>query len=137
LYTYIIYNIISHQPNIDYDLQSPIVIQHSYTLFSSGEYYLIQIQFGQWELYVSGNPLQRGLAMGALYEPLFHYQEDVFFGKVQELVPSKFKQSLLREFLKWYNRKMYLHIPEEYKTEIYGVSRYATDQYDYIAPKYL
>lgn len=128
---------ISHQPNTDYDHQTPIVTQHSDSLFSSGENYLIQNQFGQWELYVSGNPLQRGLAMGALYEPLFHYQEDVFFGKVQELVPSKFKQSLLREFLKWYNRKMYLHIPEEYKTEIYGVSRYATDQYDYIAPKYL
>ncbi len=128
---------INHQPNTDYEHQIPMVTQHSDSLFSSGENYLLQNEFGQWELYVSGNPLERGLAMGALYESLFHYQENVFFGKVQELVPSKFKQSLLREFLKWYNRKMYLHVPEEYKTEIYGVSRYATDDYDYLAPKYL
>jgi len=128
---------INHQPNTDYEHQIPMVTQHSDSLFISGENYLLQNEFGQWELYVSGNPLERGLAMGALYESLFHYQENVFFGKVQELVPSKFKQSLLREFLKWYNRKMYLYVPEEYKTEIYGVSRYATDEYDYLAPKYL
>ena len=129
---------IHNQPVTEvYNQHIPEVIQHSDSLFSSGENFLIQNKFGQWELYVSGDPLERGLTMGALYEPLYHYQEDVFFGKVKELVPSRFKQSLLRQFLKWYNRKMYLHIPEEYKSEIYGVSRYATDEYDYIAPKYL
>ncbi|HLV45675.1 MAG TPA: C45 family peptidase [Flavobacterium sp.] len=129
---------VHHQPITEkYKQEIPKVIKHSDSLFSSGENFLIHNQFGQWELYVSGDPLERGLTMGALYEPLYHYQEDVFFGKVKELVPSKFKQSLLRQFLKWYNRKMYLYIPEEYKTEIYGVSRYATDEYDYIASKYL
>lgn len=129
---------VHHQPVTDgYPHEIPTVIQHSDSLFSSGENFLVQNKFGQWELYVSGNPLERGLIMGALYEPLYHYQEDVFFGKVKEIVPSKFKQSLLRQFLKWYNRKMYLHIPEEYKTEIYGVSHYATDNYDDVAPKYL
>jgi len=128
---------VRHQPITDYNHEIPKVIKHSDSLFSSEENFLVQNKFGQWELYVSGNPLERGLIMGALYEPLYHYQEDVFFGKVKEIVPSKFKQSLLRQFLKWYNRKMYLHIPEEYKTEIYGVSRYATNKYDDIAPKYL
>src|SRR5690606_17350035 len=129
---------VHHQPITEkYKQEIPKVIKHSDSLFSSGENFLIHNQFGQWELYVSGDPLERGLTVGALYEPLYHYQEDVFFGKVKELAPSKFKQSLLRQFLKWYNRKMYLYIPEEYKTEIYGVSRYATDEYDYIASKYL
>lgn len=128
---------VNHQPNTDYTYEKPVVIKHADTLFSAGDDYLIKNEFGQWELYVSGNPLQRGLSMGALYQPLYHYQEEVFFNKVKELVPSEFKQSLLRQFLKWYNRKMYLHIPEEYKTEIYGVSRYASSKYDFVAPNYL
>lgn len=37
----------------------------------------------------------------------------------------------------WYNRKIYLHIKNEYKAEIYGLSRYNSDAYDYIAEKYL
>src|SRR5690554_1628628 len=39
--------------------------------------------------------------------------------------------------LAWYNRKMYLHVPEEYKSEILGVSKYAGDTYDYVADDYL
>jgi hypothetical protein len=53
------------------------------------------------------------------------------------LVPSHFKQRLLRGFLKWYNRKLYLNIPEEFKTEIYGISEYASHDFDHIAPRYL
>jgi hypothetical protein len=53
------------------------------------------------------------------------------------LVPSHFKQRLLRGFLKWYNRKLYLNIPEEYKTEISGISEYASHDFDHIAPRYL
>src|SRR5690606_32608468 len=34
-------------------------------------------------------------------------------------------------------RKMYLHVPEEYKSEILGVSKYAGDTYDYVADDYL
>ncbi|MGO3707657.1 MAG: C45 family autoproteolytic acyltransferase/hydrolase [Mesonia hippocampi] len=129
---------IKHKPEISkYDYKIPTVIKHSDSLFTTKNNSLLQNKFGQWELYVSGNPMEIGLNTGALYEPLYHYQEEVFFEKVEELVPSKFKQTMLRQFLKWYNRKMYLHIPEEYKTEIYGISQYASDKYNYIAPKYL
>src|SRR5690606_30016716 len=68
---------------------------------------------------------------------LFAKQEDLFFSKVEEFVPSKTKQYLLRKFLAWYNRKMYLNITEEDKVEIYGLSRYAAHTYDNIAPPYL
>lgn len=129
---------IHHQPLTDgYNATKPTVVRYSDSIFSAGRNYLLKNDFGQWEMYVSGDPLERGLAMGALYDSLYHYQEDVFFGKINELVPSKFRQSLLRQFLKFYNRKLYLNVPEEYKTEIYGVSRYASDNYDKIAPKYL
>lgn len=129
---------VRHQPVVDgYNRDIPVVIKHSDSLFSSGTNYLILNEAGLWEMYVSGDPLERGLSMGALYDSLYHYQESVFFGKIQELVPSKFRQSFLRQFLKWYNRKLYLHVPEEFKTEIYGVAQYATDDFDYLAPKYL
>ncbi|WP_223032202.1 C45 family autoproteolytic acyltransferase/hydolase [Hanstruepera marina] len=99
--------------------------------------YLSKNQYGQWELYVSGDPYQIGLQTGSLTQELFLKQEDAFLGKVNELVPSENKQKLLRKLLAWYNRKMYLHIPEEYKSEILGVSQYAGDKYDYVADNYL
>ncbi len=129
---------VRHQPLIDdynYNVAQPI--KHSDSLFTSGDNYLILNDAGLWELYTEGDPLERGLAMGILYDSLYHYQEKVFFGKIQELVPSSFKQSILRQFLKWYNRKLYQNVPEEYKTEIYGVAQYATSEFDHLAPKYL
>lgn len=129
---------IHHQPKITgYNQTIPSVVKHSDTVFSSGTNYLVKNKQNIWELYVSGDPLQRGLLMGALAEPLVKKQERLFFSKVKEIVPSNFKQNLLRQFLKWYNRKLYLNVPEEYKTEIYGVSQYASDDFNSIAPKYL
>ncbi|SHI67463.1 C45 family autoproteolytic acyltransferase/hydolase [Flavobacterium terrae] len=129
---------IHHQPKVTgYNQAIPGVVKHSDTVFSSGTNYLVKNKQNIWELYVSGDPLQRGLLMGALAEPLVKKQESLFFSKVKEIVPSNFKQNLLRQFLKWYNRKLYLNVPEEYKTEIYGVSQYASDDFNSIAPKYL
>ena len=68
---------------------------------------------------------------------LLKKQETIFFSKIKDLVPSESKQKFLRFFLKWYNRKLYLNIPEEYKTEIYGYSRYSSKDFDAIAPAYL
>ena len=129
---------IHHQPKTtDYNQTVPNVVKHSDTVFSSGTNYLLKNKQNIWELYVSGDPLQRGLLMGALAEPLVKKQERLFFSKVKEIVPSNFKLGLLRQFLKWYNRKLYLNVPEEYQTEIYGVSQYASDDFNSIAPKYL
>ena len=32
---------------------------------------------------------------------------------------------------------MYLNVREDYQAELFGLSRYSSDQYDFIAPKYL
>lgn len=127
-----------HRPELErYDQSRPVVIKHSDTLFSSGANYLVKNKQQLWELHVAGDALQRGLLTGSLSEHLVQKQERAFFSKVQEIVPSRFRQKLLREFLKWYNRKMYLHVSEEYKTEIYGISRYTSADYNHIAPNYL
>jgi len=129
---------VNHQPVTEgYNQELPVIIKQSDTLFTFKNNFLHKNPQDLWELKVTGDPLQLGLITGALTEPLLHYQEEVFFSKVEELVPSKFRQRLLRSFLKWYNRKLYLHVPEEYKTEIFGLSRYASNQYNHIAPPYL
>lgn len=99
--------------------------------------FLAKNKTGTWELFVSGNPLEIGEKTGSLTQELFLEQEDAFLSKINKLVPSKFKQYLLKRFLAWYNRKMYLHVPEEYKTEIFGLSKYASKEYNHIADAYL
>ena len=119
------------------NFEKPFIEKRNDSLFVSGENFIIKNKQQLWELHVSGNEWQRGLLIGGLSEDLFLKQERIFFSKIQEMVPSKFKQKVLRQFLKWYNRKLYLHIPEEFKTEIYGISEYASEDFNSIAPKYL
>ena len=128
-----------HKPILDgYDASIPNIAKHSSTVYTSGNNnFLLKNKQNLWELYVEGDPLRRGLVIGCLTDSLIKKQEHVFFSKINDLVPSHFKQRLLRGFLKWYNRKLYLNIPEEYKTEIYGISEYASHDLDHIAPRYL
>jgi predicted choloylglycine hydrolase len=129
---------IKHQPEISqYNQEIPVVIKNSDSTFIYKNNFLTKNKQQLWELYVSGDALQRGLITGSLTSHLIQKQERVFLSKIQEIIPSKFKQNLLRQFLKWYNRKLYLHVPEEYKAEIYGISQYASDDFNSIAPKYL
>ena len=132
------YNSVHQKPKTEgYNNTVPQVVKHNDSVFTSGNNFLLKNKEGLWEMYVEGDALQRGLLSGALSHDLIQYQEDVFMGKIQEIIPSKFKQSMLRQFLKWYNRKLYLHVPDEYQTEIYGVSQYASKEYDHVAPPYL
>ncbi|WP_312902626.1 C45 family peptidase [Chryseobacterium taichungense] len=129
---------IKHLPDVQqYSLEIPEVHKINDSTFSFHENYLTKNRQGLWELYVKGNPLQLGYNNGALTQSLMQKQEKIFFSKVEGFVPSKFKQNLLRGFLKWYNRKMYLNVREDYQTELYGLSRYSSDEYNFIAPKYL
>lgn len=111
-------------------------IKISDSSFTLGNNFLTKNEQGQWELFVSGDPLEIGLKTGSLTRELFAYQEKVFVNKINELVPAKGKQKLLKKFLAWYNRKMYLNIDEKFKAEIYGISQYASTAYDYIAEPY-
>lgn len=91
---------------------------------------------GIWELYVAGDPLQRGLANGVLTKELLYRQETAFVAQVKELVPSRFRQWLLRRFLRFFNRRLIDHVPAEYQVEIYGLSRSASDTFNFLAPPY-
>lgn len=129
---------IKHIPDVkQYSLEIPKVNKINDSTFSFNQNYLTKNRQQLWELYIKGNPLQLGYNNGALTQNLMQKQEEIFFSKVEDFVPSKFKQNLLRGFLKWYNRKMYLNVREDYQAELYGLSQYSSDKYDFIAPKFL
>ncbi|GER58313.1 C45 family autoproteolytic acyltransferase/hydolase [Patiriisocius marinus] len=120
-----------------YNAAIPSRVRVNDSTYYAGNSFLTKNEHGLWELYVEGDPLERGLLMGSLTRELIEIQERVFITKVNDLVPSTTWQSFLRSFLKWYNRKMYKHVQPEFKAEIFGVSRFALDEFNTIAPPYL
>lgn len=127
-----------HLPELDkYNGTIPVVTKQSSTLFSSGNNFLLKNKQNLWELYAEGDPLEIGLTIGGLTDSLHDKQDHIFFKKIKEIIPSKLEQRLLRNFLKWYNRKVYLNVSNEYQAEIYGISRYSSDEYDYLASPFL
>lgn len=145
IYLFLVVNLIScgvsksvkYIPDVkQYSLEIPKVNIINDSTFSFNQNYLTKNKQQLWELYIKGNPLQLGYNNGALTQNLMQQQEEIFFSKVEGFVPSKFKQNLLRGFLKWYNRKMYLNVRDDFQAELYGLSQYSSDKYDFIAPKF-
>ena len=129
---------IHDRPDVSsFDSFIPEKVKINDSTFVAGDNFLLKNKHGQWELYVEGNPLQIGKITGSLTQELMQNQEAIFFNKVEEFVPSKFQQYFLRKFLAWYNRKMYLHIPQEYKTELYGLSQFSSSNFSEIGDPYL
>lgn len=130
---------LKHLPQTEgYDNEMPVVTKNAPTNFSYKDNFLFKnTENNLWEMYVEGDALQRGLIIGSLSDSLLKRQEKIFFGKIKQMVPSEFKLGLLRQFLKVYNRKLYKNVTEEYQTEIYGLSRFSSKDYDDIAPPYL
>ena len=93
-------------------------------------------KFGVWEMYLEGEPYERGLIYGVLAKELIEKQEVHFVNQIDEIVPNQFFQFFLKMFVAWFNRDINEYIPEENLTEIYGVSQSFSDKYDYIGPKY-
>jgi hypothetical protein len=91
---------------------------------------------GLWELYVEGNAYERGVANGMLTKELHEFQEDAFINQIRILVPDLTYLNYLKFFVGYFNRHLPDHITEEYKQEILGISKFASDKYDFIAPKY-
>lgn len=91
---------------------------------------------GLWELYVEGNGYERGVANGMLTQELHAFQEDVFVDQIKILVPDLNYLKFLKFFVAYFNRHLPDNITDEYKEEILGISKYASDTYDFIAPKY-
>lgn len=91
---------------------------------------------GLYELYVEGEPFERGVINGKLTEELVMRQEDHFAEQIEKMIPSKFKRSFLKYLIGWFNRDLDKNVTEEYKEEIYGVSESASPAYKYLGSNY-
>lgn len=126
-----------HIPNLSsFPVTKPVTTKLNDSTTVSGHNFLTKNRQNLWELYISGNALQLGYNQGALTQELMQKQEQIFFSKVEDMVPSKRKQRLLSKVLKFYNRNMYRHVRNDFQAEIYGLSQYSGDKYDFIAPKF-
>ena len=112
-------------------------VKHSDSLFTIGRNSLYKNKYGIWELYIEGDPLELGLVNGSLTRDLMHRQESAIMEKIETLVPPGGYQNFLWKVVSWFNRKMHLHVPEEYQQEIYGISRFASPEYNRYAPPYV
>jgi hypothetical protein len=91
---------------------------------------------GLYELYVEGQPFDRGVVNGKLSKELIQLQEDYFNDQINKMVPSKFYRHFLKYMIGWFNRDLDNYISEEDKEEIYGISLSASDKYAYIGNNY-
>lgn len=91
---------------------------------------------GLWEMFVSGNAILRGEAIGKLSPDLLYHQEKVFVDQIREIIPSESYLKFLRFFIVLFNRNLGENIPEEYRNEIYGISQSCTHEYDFIGTPY-
>ncbi len=112
-------------------------IRHNDSLFTIGKNSLSKNKYGIWELYIEGNPLELGMMNGSLTRELKQKQENAIFERMEGIVPPGGYQFFLAKVVAWFSRKMYLYVPEEYKAEIYGISRFSSHKFDNFAPPYL
>ncbi len=91
---------------------------------------------GLFEMYVEGQPFERGIAHGRLGKELVETQEEYFTDQIKKMIPSPSYLKFLRYFVGWFNRDLPEYVLPEYKEEIYGVSESASDKYDFIGSNY-
>lgn len=104
--------------------------------YTIGNNWFRKSESGLFEVYVEGDPFERGVILGKLTEELVQKQERIFNDQIERLIPSSIYRKFLTYFIGWFNRDLDSHVPEENKLEIYGVSQSASHEYEYIAPAY-
>lgn len=123
-------------PPVDIAAIDTIVTEPDSGLYRIGSNWFRKSESGLYELYVEGAPYERGVVAGKLTEDLVRYQEEVFTRQIDQLVPSRAYLNVLKYFIGYFNRDLPNHVPEEFLLEIYGISKAASSDFDYIAPAY-
>lgn len=134
---YFVCAILINEPLIkDRSAEKMVRLNPSENFYTLGNNWLKKSESGLWEMYIEGDGFERGVAIGKLTKELAEKQETAFVKQIKELIPSENYLNYLKYFVAYFNRKLPDYITEEYKEEIYGVSLYASDKFDYIGPKY-
>jgi isopenicillin-N N-acyltransferase-like protein len=127
---------VSPPEGVDIADTTAVVTEPSPGLHRLGQNWFRHSENGLYELYVEGEPFERGVANGKLTRSLVQYQEEAFTSQIKRLVPSGFYRGMLKYFIGWFNRDLSHHVIDEYKQEIYGVSQSASHAYDEIGTPY-
>ncbi len=109
------------------------VDDHFFTLNNS---WFRKSNSGLYELYVEGSGYEGGLINGILTKELVVRQEDHFAEQINKMVPSKFTRDYLKYLIGWFNRNLDKNVTEEYRDEIFGISRSASEKYQYLGTNY-
>jgi hypothetical protein len=91
---------------------------------------------GWWEMYLEGSPYEIGYAHGLLTQELNYAQEKAFLERLGELIPSRFYQQFMLGFVRFFNRDLEEYVLPEYRQEIFGISRFASPEFDFMGPAY-
>ncbi len=87
-------------------------------------------------LYLEGDPFEIGLANAKLTGDLIIEIEESLLRTLRQYVPSYAARWLIGQIVLLRNRTLPRHVPEEYKTEVLGLSRGFEDRHAEIAPLY-
>lgn len=117
----------------DANIKKEKIAADTYTYEDS---WLKKNQYGLWEMYISGSPFEMGYKNGILTDSINKYQEQAFVDFLQELVPSKFYINFLKYIIIFFNRNLDNHIPLDLQKEIYGVSLFASKEFNFIGSPY-
>jgi hypothetical protein len=105
-------------------------------LYTINENWIRQNRHGLYEMYVAGAPYERGIINGKLSQSLIVEQEIAFTEQIRQMIPSESYLKFLKYFVGFLNRDLPDHVTDEYKAEIYGVSRAAADSFNWIGNNY-
>jgi len=104
--------------------------------YSCEKGWLARNNYGLWEMYMEGNPLELGIVHGLLGEELVREQESAFVEQIKVMIPSESYLSFLKYFTAWFNKDLDTYIRQEYLLEIYGVSAFASNDFNFIGDNY-
>lgn len=101
-----------------------------------GPNFITTVRPNLYLIYLEGKPSDRGYAAGALMQGLIERQEQYFVEQIRELVPSEGYLRLLKYFVRLFNYRLEHYVPDEFRQEIFGISRFASPAYNFIGDPY-
>lgn len=106
------------------------------TAYVLGNNWFRKSKYGLYEMYVAGQPFERGVINGKLSRELIVSQEMAFTHQIRKMIPSEGYLKFLKYVIGFMNRGLPNHVTDEYKQEIYGISLAASDSFQWVGSNY-
>jgi isopenicillin-N N-acyltransferase-like protein len=119
--------------------QSAVALQRTSldsTAYVLGNNWFRKNKYGLYEMYVAGQPFERGVINGKLSRELIVSQEMAFTHQIRKMIPSEGYLRFLKYVIGFMNRGLPGHVTDEYKQEIYGISLAASDSFQWVGSNY-